>query len=89
MDSRAPSPRLLVRDVLPEGTTFAVFVRNTRGFRAEGRVDALHMWLQQQPVGKLLATFEGTEEELEVLLKHVKGKRKFTSSDARLTVYSA
>jgi hypothetical protein len=79
---------LSVRDALIEGTTFAEFVCNTRGFAAEERAEALRIWLEQQVAGERLASFEGTKEELEIITDYAHGERTFLINQAWLTAYS-
>jgi hypothetical protein len=76
---------LSVRDALVAGTTFVELVHNTRGFAAADRADALRLWVQQQPAGGQLVPFEGTVEELEVILDYMKGEDLSTVVRARLT----
>jgi hypothetical protein len=63
---------LQVHSWLVSGTTFAEFVVNTRYF-GEARVGALRIWLDKQVVGVRLAPFEGTEDELGVIMDSIKG----------------
>jgi hypothetical protein len=66
--------RCLVQDALLLGTTFSEFVFNTR-YLGEDRAEALLAWLEKQAVGVQSAPFEGTAEELEVITRHIEGKR--------------
>jgi hypothetical protein len=63
--------RLCVRDALMEETTFPELVEYISGLSAEHAKKVLVSWVQVQRVGKLLAEFEGTAEELSVLAEHV------------------
>jgi hypothetical protein len=54
------------------GTTFSQFVYNTRCFR-EDRADALRSWVMLQALGEQLVPFEGTKEELDVVVDYAHG----------------
>jgi hypothetical protein len=76
---------LKVQDALPEGTTFAEFVVNTRGFAAKDRAEALRIWLEQQVVGEEFGTFDGSKEELEVIAECMQGTAFVVRAGAHLT----
>jgi hypothetical protein len=65
----------LVLDALLSGTTFAELVANTAGFGVKDREDALRWWVRRQPVGERLASFDGSDRELEMIIEHIEGKR--------------
>jgi hypothetical protein len=64
-----------VRDALVAGTTFAEFVVNTRGFAVEDQAEALRVWVQQQRWGGETVSFEGTREEVQVIVDNIDGNR--------------
>jgi hypothetical protein len=64
--------QFLVLEALVSGTTFSEFVWNTRCL-GEARRFALKAWLRQQAATDTLCGFEGTKEQLSVLLDYVQG----------------
>jgi hypothetical protein len=77
-----------VRDALLLGTEYLKFVKSMRCFAAEDREKGQLWWMEWRLAAEQLAPFDGTKEELEVVMTYVQGKRMLLRKGARLTVCS-
>jgi hypothetical protein len=59
------------------GTTFGEFVAYTKHWTEKQRSGTLKDWIQRQPVDERLGSFEGTSEEIKVVMEYLDGSSSF------------